>query len=112
MSTRIGTAIKSKRILRNLQNDINFCTDIAEPTAIFDLLEFRWFRDWFRRSAKSVGPFPIVKKVIQFTCRTLKLILKSISSAPSNYPSLQVTRNQIFYNVRLLGSLESEFYIL
>ena len=27
---------------------IIFCTDIAEPTTIFDLLEFRWFRDWFR----------------------------------------------------------------
>ena len=35
---------------------IIFCTDIAEPTTIFDLLEFRWFRDWFRRSAISVAP--------------------------------------------------------
>ena len=61
MSTRIGTAIKSKRTLRNLQNIINFCTDIAEPTTIFDLLEFRWFRDWFRGSAISVDPFFITK---------------------------------------------------
>ena len=56
MSTIIGTAIESKRILRNLQKIVDFCTDIAEPTTIFDLLEFRWFRDWFRRSAISVGP--------------------------------------------------------
>ena len=44
------------RILRNLKQIIIFCTDIAEPTTVFDLLEFRWFRDWFRRSAISVDP--------------------------------------------------------
>ena len=66
MSTIIGTAIESKRILRNLQNFINFCTDIAEPTTVFDLLEFRWFRDWFRRSAISVDPLKIAGKVSFF----------------------------------------------
>ena len=35
----------------------NFLTETAEPTTNFDLLEFRWFRDWFRRSAISVDRF-------------------------------------------------------
>ena len=58
---RIGTAIRFICILRSAQppSNNNCCTEIAEPTTIFDLLEFRWFRDWFRVSALSVGPFLI-----------------------------------------------------